>query len=136
MTGKDQATHRGPDPHALKIAESAQASVESDLVILFGSRAVGDHREASDVDILVVTGHKRHVSSQVTAEKAARSYMRENPPELELGIIAMDRKTFGQSLWPSYRLRRVDTPGRTAPEARYRRNGTPLVCWIRTNLSV
>ena len=63
-------------------------------MILFGSRAVGDHREDSDIDILVVTGGANPVSSEITAMAAARSYMRENPPELELGIISMDRKKF------------------------------------------
>ena len=94
MTQENHGTCRGPDRHALDIAGAVQDAVEPDLVILFGSRAVGDHREDSDIDILVVTGGANPISSEITAMAAARSYMRENLPELELGIISMDRKKF------------------------------------------
>ena len=88
-------THqRKPDPHALKIAAAAQEGVGPDLVILFGSRAAGDHREDSDVDILVVTDREHHGSAGAAAERAAQDYIRQNPPELELGIISMTRQTF------------------------------------------
>ena len=81
-------------PHALEIARVAQEAVRPDAVILFGSRAVGDHREDSDVDILVVTEGGHHRSARSAAEKAARRHTRDNPPELELGVISMDRRTF------------------------------------------
>ena len=88
-------THqRKPDPHALKIAAAAQEGIGPDLVILFGSRAAGDHREDSDVDILVVTDREHHGSAGAAAERAAQDYIRQNPPELELGIISMTRQTF------------------------------------------
>ena len=83
-----------PDPHALRIAAAAQVRVRPDIVILFGSRAVGDHRQESDVDILVVTDGTDRLSSESTAREAAQSYMQENPPLLELGIVSMDRRTF------------------------------------------
>ena len=94
MTREQPKNGRNPDPHALNIARAVQTSVQPDLVILFGSRAAGDHREDSDIDILLVTCGENHTSSQLTAKKAAESYMRKHPPELELGIISMDRKTF------------------------------------------
>ncbi len=43
-----------PDPHALNIATIVQRAVAPDIVILFGSRATGRHREDSDVDMLVI----------------------------------------------------------------------------------
>lgn len=47
--GREQA-----DPFGLKIAAAAQANDPDATVILFGSRARGDHRPDSDVDLLVV----------------------------------------------------------------------------------
>ena len=47
--GKEQA-----DPFGLMIAAAAQESDPQATVILFGSRARGDHRPDSDVDLLVV----------------------------------------------------------------------------------
>ena len=83
-----------PDPHALKIAGAAQAAVDPDIVILFGSRAAGDHRENSDVDLMVVADHENHRTSRGLAEMAAQDYMRKNPPELELGMFSMTRMEF------------------------------------------
>ena len=83
-----------PDPHALKIAGAAQAAVMPDIVILFGSRAAGDYRENSDLNILVVADHDDHQESRAMAEQAATLYMEENPPELTLGIMSMTRKEF------------------------------------------
>ena len=94
MTQDNRETPGVPDPHALKVAEAAQALVEPDIVILFGSRAVGDHRDDSDIDILVVTEREHHISARLAVQKAAETYMRENPPGLELGIISMGRKIF------------------------------------------
>ena len=39
------------DQHALNIARVVQKEVAPAMVILFGSRATGRHREHSDVDI-------------------------------------------------------------------------------------
>ena len=83
-----------PDPHALGIATAAQKAVAPDVVILFGSRAAGDYREDSDVDIMVVAESEHHVSAGAVTEHAAQSYMMDNPPELELGVISMNRQTF------------------------------------------
>ena len=94
MTQDNRETPGVPDPHALKVAQAVQASVEPDIVILCGSRAVGDHREDSDIDILVVTEREHHISARLALQKAAETYMRENPPGLELGIISMERKIF------------------------------------------
>ena len=44
-----------PDPRALMVAEQTWQEEELDAAILFGSRARGDHRPDSDVDIMVLT---------------------------------------------------------------------------------
>ena len=63
-------------------------------MILFGSRAAGDHRDDSDVDIMVVADHENHRTSGARAEQAALEYMRKNPPEMEIGVISMTRREF------------------------------------------
>lgn len=88
------ANRQAADTHAMAIARAVQEAVQPDTVILFGSRAVGDYRPDSDLDILIVTDREHHVSALLEAEHAARHYMKANPPELQLGIIAMDRSTF------------------------------------------
>ena len=83
-----------PDPHALAIARAVQEEVAPDTVILFGSRAAGDHRPDSDLDLLVITAKEDHLSAKIHAEHAALRYMDNNPPELELGVISMNQETF------------------------------------------
>ena len=90
VTGNRQAT----DSHALAVARAVQMAVQPDTVILFGSRAVGDYRPDSDLDLLIVTDCYHRVSAWLKAEHAARLYMNANPPQLELGIIAMSRSAF------------------------------------------
>ena len=47
--------HRNaPDPEGLAIAREIQTRVHPAEVILGGSRAVGDHRPGSDVDLIAV----------------------------------------------------------------------------------
>ena len=48
-----------PDPHAVNIARAVQQAVHPDVVILHGSRARGDYRPDSDVDLLVVFSEDR-----------------------------------------------------------------------------
>ena len=82
------------DSHAMAVARAVQAAVHPDTVILFGSRAVGDYRPDSDLDLLIVTDCEHRASARLGAEYAARRYMKANPPQLELGVIAMSRSTF------------------------------------------
>ena len=43
-----------PDPCAIAIAREVHRAVQPDVVILYGSRARGDHRLDSDVDLIVI----------------------------------------------------------------------------------
>ena len=81
-----------PDQHALNIARAVQREVAPNIVILFGSRATGQHREDSDVDLLVVSldGPKKGGN----AGRAASAYMNENPPFLEVNIVNMTLAEF------------------------------------------
>ncbi len=85
-----------PDPHALGIARAVQERVAPDTVILFGSRAAGDYREDSDVDILVVTDDKGRPRNPrgMGAGDAVKKYMESHPPLLEVSIVTMTRSEF------------------------------------------
>ena len=80
MKEKTPGRRGAPDPHALGIAAHVQAAVRPDIAILFGSRAVGDYRDDSDVDILVITDRQDHLG--------------ENPPRLQVAIMTMTRREF------------------------------------------
>ena len=86
-----------PDQHALNIAYAVQRAVAPDIVILFGSRATGQHRADSDVDLLVVSldGPKPDGPQKGSRPgRAARVYMNENPPFLEVNIVNMTLADF------------------------------------------
>ena len=91
-----QQTNDPLTPHSIAIAKAVQDAVQPDTVILFGSRAVGDFRPDSDLDLLIVTDQKHRISAQLEAEHVARRYMRHDPPVLRLDIIAMNRLSFDQ----------------------------------------
>ncbi len=53
-------SHKGarenvPDPQAAQVAKRLREAVDAECVILFGSRARGDHRPYSDLDLIVIT---------------------------------------------------------------------------------
>ena len=90
--GREQA-----DPFGLMIAAAAQESDPQATVILFGSRARGDHRPDSDVDLLVVwddTLPRPAPRSKAESDAARREFSR-----LLGGIghdnISMTRRQFG-----------------------------------------
>ena len=74
---------QGCDPRARAVAEAVYAAVRPVAVILFGSRARGDYREDSDVDLLIITAddadaapggrQSRYVAASAAAHKAAES---------------------------------------------------------------
>ena len=80
-----------PDPHALALALAIQQLRPRDTVFLFGSRAVGEHREDSDIDLFVVT--KERIGSFDT-ETAGWEWLREHPPDCHVGAMEMDREEF------------------------------------------
>ena len=81
-----------PDRHALNIARAVQREVAPDIVILFGSRATGQHREDSDVDLLLLSldGSRQ----RRCAGRAASAYMNEHPPFLEVNVVNMTLAEF------------------------------------------
>lgn len=90
--GREQA-----DPFGLMIATVAQESDPSVTVILFGSRARGDHRPDSDVDLLVVWDDTlpRPAPRSKAESDAARHEFFQRLGNVGLDNISMTRRQFG-----------------------------------------
>ena len=84
--------NNSPDTHALNIAAAVQRQLPEDSVILYGSRARGEHRPDSDVDLLIITSSG--TQSVSSAGNAAGDYMKRNPPWLEVNIVTMEMDEF------------------------------------------
>ena len=85
-----------PDPTGLAVARVAQEAAKPNTVILFGSRARGDHRPSSDVDLLLIyTQGNKTPTSRI--KRAIREYFAEHPPELGVDIVPMDQERFAYS---------------------------------------
>ena len=69
---------RQPDPHAPALARAMQELRPKGTVFLWGSRAAGDYREDSDIDLFVVTTEGK---GSFDTESAAREWLREHPPD-------------------------------------------------------
>ena len=82
-----------PDQTALEVARAVQSEMAPDTVILFGSRARGDHRPNSDVDLLIISEAGPAVGRGL-ATRVAREYFRDNPPRLRVDVVTMDARTF------------------------------------------
>ena len=93
MTTTAVKTALKPDALGLAVARVARRAVAPDTVILFGSRARGDHRANSDVDLLVI-GSGDKVTLKLCVQDAVQEYFNANPPELSVDVIAMSRERF------------------------------------------
>ena len=77
----------------LAAARAAQAAVEPDLVILFGSRARGDHRPDSDIDLLVVHGEGRSWAV-AAARRAGYARLQGLSPHTAVNALGLTRDRF------------------------------------------
>ena len=82
-----------PDAIGLAVAKVAQDAVAPDTVILFGSRARGDHRPDSDIDLMVVTNGIT-LTAMATARHSAKSYFEVHPSRLGIDVASMERREF------------------------------------------
>ena len=77
------------DPAAIATAQEMALLLPNETVILFGSRARGDHRPDSDIDLLILTGNKIGHS---------------NPPSFEAARHQAVAKVYGTSPHPEVQL--------------------------------
>ena len=82
-----------PDAVGLTVARAAQRVAAPDTVILFGSRARGDHRANSDVDLLIVYNDSS-ITPRGDVRQAIREYFAAHPPALSVDIVTMSRDRF------------------------------------------
>jgi predicted nucleotidyltransferase len=82
-----------PDRTAIEVARAVQSALAPDKVILFGSRARGDHRPNSDVDLLIISESGAVVAAG-EARRAAREHFRLNPPRLRVDVVTMNVQRF------------------------------------------
>ncbi len=82
------------DPVALAIAQAAQEAAEPAVVILFGSRARGDHHEHSDVDLLVVADDENPRKAEFAAYDGAKSHSEKTGIDLSTNVISMTKEEF------------------------------------------
>lgn len=85
------------DPIGLAVARAAQEASPDATVILFGSRARGDHRPGSDVDLLVVWDDTlpRPAPRSEAEAKAARREFVQRLGNVGLDNISMTRRQLG-----------------------------------------
>jgi predicted nucleotidyltransferase len=77
----------------MEVAKAVQSAMTPDTVILFGSRARGDHRPNSDVDLLIISESGAVVAAG-EARRAAREHFRLNPPRLRVDVVTMNVQRF------------------------------------------
>ena len=86
------------DPLGLAIAQAAQDAAPDAVVILFGSRARGDHRPDSDVDLLVIAddnAESDRLAIKTRASRAAHRKLLAGPPaKIGIDVISMYRSKF------------------------------------------
>ena len=88
-----EQTRRQPCATALAAARAAQEAVAPDTVILFGSRARGDHRSDSDIDLLVI--HREDRSWAATeAQRIGYAKLKQMSLRGEVNAIGMTRDKF------------------------------------------
>lgn len=73
-----------PDPRAVRLAKALRARVAADNIVLFGSRARGDWRPHSDIDLLIVQAPARERDRiQGTAHALASAIFGQPKPDID-----------------------------------------------------
>ena len=86
-----------PDAIGLAVARAAQEAASEATVILFGSRARGDHRPDSDVDLLVIVDEGVSAvwsRGYGAASRAALDKLKECPGRFGVDVIPITRESF------------------------------------------
>ena len=83
------------DQKAIEIAQTLHRMAKARQTVLFGSRARGDHRSDSDLDILVVKGRAPTEEWLEKLQAQARALVKEHIPEASgIDIICMTTREF------------------------------------------
>lgn len=93
--------HERCDARALQIASTMQSATGAEVAILFGSRARGDHRPTSDVDILLITPSKPPQKVMEQVEDLASMAQKIALPEasgVDIGCMTREEFLTGKTL--------------------------------------
>ena len=82
------------DPLAFAVAEAVQRSVAPARVILFGSRARGDYRYDSDIDLMVITNAADTTAAELKAKLTARECLRLQQTDIGVDVVTMTVTSF------------------------------------------
>ena len=84
-----------PDIQAIRIARQIHQVANAQQTFLFGSRARGDHRPDSDIDVLVIKGEPQPESWLESLRQHARAVQKTQMPEASgIDIICMTEPEF------------------------------------------
>ncbi len=83
-----------PDAVGLAAAQAAQDAARPAVVVLFGSRARGDWRKDSDIDLLVITETEDTRTAQGAAYRGVQAWEKRRRSGLQVDIIPMTRLQF------------------------------------------
>lgn len=84
-----------PDIQAIRIARQIHEVANAQQTFLFGSRARGDHRPDSDIDVLVIKGEPQPESWLESLRQLARAVQKTQMPEASgIDIICMTEPEF------------------------------------------
>ena len=70
------AVHNKADPKAVAVARAVYDAVRPESVILFGSRARGDYRPDSDIDLLIISDDHGSRAKRMKAQRTASDAVR------------------------------------------------------------
>lgn len=83
------------DPRAVAVARAVYEAVGPESVILFGSRARGDYREDSDIDLMVICdgdmSNENYMKAQNAATRAVRNVYRRRHG---VDLLPMDKREY------------------------------------------
>lgn len=83
------------DPRAVAVARAVSSAVPSTMVMLFGSRARGDQRANSDIDLLLLSAAPLDNESYLQASRAANPIIEQlYDPPIGVDILLMDLDYF------------------------------------------
>ena len=80
-----------PDPTGLQIARGVQDANAPATVILYGSRAAGDHHSNSDVDLLIIAEDQQAAGSATTA---VNRWLDSAKPPVDVNFRTMTKEEF------------------------------------------
>ena len=82
------------DIRAQAVAQAVYEAVQPELVILFGSRARGDYRPDSDIDLLILTAEPDRDIGAASLKVAFQAMREVFAPEVNVEVLSMTFRTF------------------------------------------